>query len=152
MLLHYDAPDNKYVINNDIFLLLEVTTRTRDENTGKNTTLTTVPPVSVVLLSLPDDDKTQTTLLLLLPPANWITDIPSRGIQTLWVVIRVSIPLAAGDPRSCRAADQQLRLAMLCRVEGPLGGIWRIRRPALRRRRCENQGLLNDILGLGFPK
>lgn len=35
MLLYYDAPDNKYVINNDIFLLLEVTTRTRDENTGK---------------------------------------------------------------------------------------------------------------------
>lgn len=67
MLLRYDASDNKYVINYNTFLLLEVTERTSDVNASKNTTLTTVSSVSVVLLSLlPDDDKTQTTLLPLL--------------------------------------------------------------------------------------
>lgn len=67
MLLRYDASDNKYVINYNTFLLLEVTDRTSDVNASKNTTLTTVSSVSVVLLSLlPDDDKTQTTLLPLL--------------------------------------------------------------------------------------
>lgn len=67
MLLRYDASDNKYVINYNTFLLLEVTERTSNVNASKNTTLTTVSSVSVVLLSLlPDDDKTQTTLLPLL--------------------------------------------------------------------------------------
>lgn len=67
MLLRYDASDNKYVINYNTFLLLEVTERTSDVNASKNTTHTTVSSVSVVLLSLlPDDDKTQTTLLPLL--------------------------------------------------------------------------------------